>query len=125
MEWQDFPASDGSAVWKDSEGNVVADQSGWGSQGVGGGMYDSFFGALVKTGEVLATGIPRIIDAKANMMRAENARPVVYRNGKPYFIDPDAARYGYGIGGASAFGGSNGLILLALAGAAVFLLAKD
>lgn len=121
MEWQDFPSSDGSAVWVDSAGNVVSDQSDWYSTpgNVAGG---GFFGGLGNAvGSFLTTGIPRIMDAKANIIRAENTRPVVYRNGKAYPIDPDAYRYGMSYGQV----GGSGTMLLILGAAALFLLAKD
>lgn len=114
--WQDTPAADGSATW--DEGGYLPASSG--SGGTAGGINMSW---LTDTASVLINGLPRLIDAKAGLVRAENTMPMVYRNGRLVPIDPDAARYPYP--GQSILGGGNNMLLLLLGGAAVFLLAKS
>lgn len=89
----------------------------------GGGLSGSIDMSWLKdTASVLINGMPRLIDAKAGLVRAENAMPMVYQNGRLVPMDPDAVRYPYP--GQMNLGGNN-MILLLLAGAAVFLLAKS
>jgi hypothetical protein len=117
FDWQSFPNPDGSATWVDSLGSTLPNQPDFG--GISGG---GFFDAAVRLLEnVLVTGIPRYMDAKANLTRAENALPVVYRNGRPYPIDPDAYRYGYAPGQVGGLSGNTLLIVLLGVGAVLLM----